>query len=177
VAIDGKHVELQCSENTGSSFFNYKEIYSIILLAVVDANYLFKYAHFGLQGEICDGGLFLHSAFYNARTNGKLNVPLPSVLPGNDTLVPYVLVADDAFPLTSYLINPYAGEVPKGSQERVFNHRLSLVRRIVENAFRLLASVFRIFRKPHIVKPSTAEGITLEGVYLHSFLRRNSAAK
>jgi len=49
----------------------------------------------------------------------------PSVLPGNDTLVPYVLVVDDAFPLTSYLIKPYAGEVPKGSPKRMFNYRLS----------------------------------------------------
>jgi len=41
----------------------------------------------------------------------------------------------------------------------------------------LLASVFRIFRKPLIVKPSTAEDITLACVYLHNFFRRNSAAK
>jgi len=123
------------------------------------------------------GGVFLHSAFYNAHNSGKLNVPLPSVLPGNDTLVPYVLVADDAFLLTSYLIKPYGGEVPKGSPKRVFNYRLSRARHIVENAFGVLASVFRIFRKPLIVKPSTAEDITLACVYLHNFLRRNSAAK
>ena len=172
MAIDGKHVELQCSENTGSSFFNYKGIYSVVLL-VVDANYLFKYAHVGMQGRTCDGGVFLH----NALTSGKLNVPLLSVLPGNDTLVPYVLVADDAFLLTSYLIKPYGGEVPKGSPKRVFNYRLSRARHIVENAFGVLASVFRIFRKPLIVKPSTAEHITLACVYLHNFLRRNSAAK
>jgi len=71
-AIDGKHVVLQCPANTGSSFFNYKETFSIILLAVVDANYLFKYAHVGMQGKSCDGGVFLHSAFYNALTSGVL---------------------------------------------------------------------------------------------------------
>jgi len=92
-------------------------------------------------------------------------------------LVPYVLVADNAFPLTSYLMKPYAGEVPKGSPKRVFNYRLSRARRIVENAFGLLASVFRIFRKPFFDKPSTAEDITLACVYLHNFLRRNSVAK
>jgi len=47
---------------------------------------------------------------------------------------------------------------------------------MVENAFVLLASVFRIFRKPVIVKPSTAEDITLECVYLHNSLT-NSVAK
>ena len=120
-AIDGKHVVLQCPANTGSFFFfNYKGTFSIIVLAVVDANYLFKYAHVGMQGRTFDDGVFLHSVFYNALTSGVLNVPQPSVLLGNDTPVPYVLVADDAFPLISYLIKPYAVEVPKGSLKRVF---------------------------------------------------------
>ena len=48
-------------------------------------------------------------------------MPQLSVLPGTDTPVPYVLVADGAFPLTGYLIIPYAAEVPKGSPKRVFN--------------------------------------------------------
>jgi hypothetical protein len=72
-----------------------------------------------MQGITCDGGVFLHSACYNVLTGGVLNVPQPSVLPGNDTPAPYVLVGDDAFPLTSYLIKPYAGEVPKGSPKSV----------------------------------------------------------
>jgi hypothetical protein len=105
-------------------FFNYKGTFSIILLAVVDANYLFKYVHIGMQGRTCDGDVFLHGAFYNALTSIVLNVPQLSVLPGNDTPVPYVLVAD-VFPLTSYLVKPYAGQVPKGSPKRLFNYRLS----------------------------------------------------
>jgi hypothetical protein len=38
-----------------------------------------------------------------------------------------------------------------------------------------LASVFRIFRKPLLVKPSTAEDIPPTCVYLHNCVRRNSA--
>ena len=119
-----KHV-LQCPANTGSSFFNYKRTSSIILLAAVDTNYLLKYAHVGMQGRTCDVRVFLHSAFYNTRTIGALNVPKPSVLPGNDTPLPCVQKADDAFPLTSSLMKPCAGEVPKGSPKRVFNYRPS----------------------------------------------------
>ena len=130
-----------------------------------------------MQVKTCDGGVFLHNASYNAPTIGALNVPQPSVLPWKDTLVLYVLVADDAFPLTSCLIKPYAREVPKGAQKRVFNYRLSRELRIVENAFGLLASVLGIFRKPLIVRPCTAEDIALPCVYLHNFLRINSAAK
>ena len=43
----------------------------------------------------------------------------------------------------------------------MFNYRLTPTRRITENAFELFASVFKIFRKPLNVKPTTAEHITL----------------
>ena len=37
-AVDGKHVAVRCPTKSGSVYFNYKKFYSIILLAVVDAN-------------------------------------------------------------------------------------------------------------------------------------------
>jgi hypothetical protein len=89
-------------------------VFNIILLATVDANYIFRYAHVGMKGSTFDG-VFLLSAFYNSLTSGVLNVPQPSGLTGNDTFFPYVLVADGAFPLTSYLIKPFAGYIIKGS--------------------------------------------------------------
>ncbi|XP_074030027.1 uncharacterized protein [Leptinotarsa decemlineata] len=37
-AMDGKHVMLQAPIHTSSDYFNYKEFFSIVLLALVDAN-------------------------------------------------------------------------------------------------------------------------------------------
>jgi hypothetical protein len=37
-AIDEKHVVLQCRKNNASEYFNYKNAFSIVLFALVDAN-------------------------------------------------------------------------------------------------------------------------------------------
>lgn len=45
-----KNINIKCPPNTGSEFYNYKGTYSIILLAIVDAEYNFQYVNIGANG-------------------------------------------------------------------------------------------------------------------------------
>jgi hypothetical protein len=167
-AIDGKHVAIMKPPNSGSYFYNYKGYFSIVLLGIVDANLEFIYADVGQNGRISDGGVIDNTRFYKKLKSGELNLPNKERTIGN---LDFVFVGDEAFSLREDLLKPYP---QKGLtyDERIFNYRLSRARRVVENAFGLLASKFRIFHTTITLCPDKVDYIVMACVVLHNLLRR-----
>ena len=87
--------------------------------------------------------------------------------------VPFVIVADDAFPMLSNLIKPFPGTEKKTlpKDHRIYNYRVSRARRVVENAFGMLAARFQIFKTNIAINVSTTKVITLAACVLHNLLR------
>ncbi|XP_044766239.1 protein ANTAGONIST OF LIKE HETEROCHROMATIN PROTEIN 1-like [Coccinella septempunctata] len=168
-AIDGKHIALKAPVRSGSDFFNYKGYFSIVLLAVVDANYNFIYVNVGCQGKISDGGVFNNTFFKKALEENSLHFPPPRALPGRSSTTPFVIVADDAFPLSPNIMKAYSGSHDKGSKKMIFGYRLSRARRVSENAFGAITNSFRVFRSPMATK------VTMAAVCLHNYLRKSSS--
>ncbi|XP_022179309.1 uncharacterized protein LOC111039946 [Myzus persicae] len=133
-AIDGKHVDIKKPPNSGSMYYNYKGIFSIVLMAIVNANYQFTMVDVGANGRISDGGVLYYTKFWEKFENNTLNIPLPSCLPNTSGTYPYVFVSDEAFSLKSNLMKPFS-QHELTNHRRIFNYRLSRARRVVENAF------------------------------------------
>ncbi|XP_049520516.1 putative nuclease HARBI1 [Dermacentor silvarum] len=74
-SIDGKHFAIQCPDNSGSDYFNYKGFYSIVLLAVADADYRFTLVEVGAQGRTSDGAFFNDSSIREVFEHGSLELP------------------------------------------------------------------------------------------------------
>lgn len=172
-ALDGKHVKIVPPSGSGSLFFNYKGTFSIVLMALVDAQLNFLYVDAGTNGKMSDGGVWAKCGFKEALESRRLNIPPPTNLPASNIQFPYVIVADDAFPLCSYMMKPYPGQ-EIGQAQRIFNYRLSRARRVVENAFGLLAARFQVYGKPINTSPVNAVHIVMATCVLHNFLRKRN---
>jgi hypothetical protein len=89
--------------NSGSLYFNYKKHFSIVLLALVDADYRFLGIEVGAPGSCSDGGILKQSNLGQRLVTGAWNIPKKTYLPSAQHLgkLPFVVVADEAFPLSN----------------------------------------------------------------------------
>ncbi|XP_036144969.1 uncharacterized protein LOC118646377 [Monomorium pharaonis] len=167
-AIDGKHILIEAPHYSGLFYYNYKKAHSFNLTGISDAHYRFILVDVGAEGCRSDAGVFANSKIKSRLDANSLNVPSPSVIDQYE--LPFVLVADEAYLLSSYLMRPY----PKSSQldlkKKIFNYRLSRPRRVIKSAFGILVSRWRIFRRLINTYVSKAEKMVLATVCLHNFI-------
>jgi len=120
--------------------------------------------------SVNDAGIWSNTAMCQAFENNTISIPQPRPLPNTDIVVPFSIVGDEGFPLKSYLMRPYARRNLQGNEQRIFNYRLSRARRIVENAFGILAARWKILKKPISVKLQTTETILQAITCLHNYI-------
>ena len=107
--------------------------------------------------------------------DGSIGFPeAEPIEPGGPDL-PYFLLGDDAFTLKTWLMKPYPLK-GKGKAYQIANYRISRGRRVVENAFGILASRFRVLGSTILVHPKRVKVIVLACVVLHNMLRRERGA-
>lgn len=120
-AIDSKYVAIQAPAHSGTTFHNYKGYFSIVVLVVVDSQYKFLYVDVGANGSYPDTGILKDNELHSAVEERATASPIPEPL-----------LYDNHPCATRNITKP----------ERLFNYRLFRARRIVENAFGILAHRF-----------------------------------
>lgn len=175
-AIDGKHVRVVQPPNSGSMYYNYKNYFSMVLFAMCDANYLFTYIDVGSYGKSSDSGIFKNSKLFEKLSDGSLGIPPPTPIADSSLHYPYVVVGDEAFPLSTNLLRPYGGRHLTDTK-KIFNYRLSRARRYIECSFGILANKWRIFHRPLNVDIDFAEVVIKAACVLHNFVRQRDGKR
>lgn len=170
-ALDGRHMQVMAPKASGSTFFNYKKTFSVVLLALVDADYTFLVVDVGAEGSLSDPAVLKDSLFGKRMAAKKLKVPDSDFLPNTNSCLEYFFVGDNIFQLRQDLMKPFSGK-KLTYKDAIFNYRLSRARRVVENAFGILVARWQIFRKPLNVKLENANNIILATICLHNFIMR-----
>lgn len=104
----------------------------------------FIYVDVGTNGRVSDGGVWANSTLYARLQGGTVGLPEDEQLFGSHRTLPFVFVGDDSFPLKRYFMKPYPFK-HQDNKQRIYSYRLSRARRVVENAFGIMANKFRIF--------------------------------
>jgi hypothetical protein len=128
-ALDGKHIMIKKPANSGSSFFNYKQTFSMVLTAIVEAYYKFITIDVGSMERFSDGNIFSSSVLAKRLNKRTLQFPPTALLPNFEQPLPYIFVGDEVLLLSNNLMRPYPKKSVTGKYEnKVFNYRLSRAR-------------------------------------------------
>ena len=95
--------------------------------------------------------------------------PKAQPLRGAEQDIPYFLVSDEAFGMRENLLKPFSHR-DLNREHRIFNYRLSRARRVVENAFGILANRFRVLHTKIALQPPTVEKVVQAICVLHNIL-------
>ena len=143
VALDGCHIPIKCPPGgleACKEYHNFKNFYSIVLMAMVDSHSRFVWGSCGYPGNSHDAIIFRSTNLWNSIQDGLLPNVGKAVGAVN---VPPLIIADSAFPLRTWLMKPYTNAL-LSPQQRYFNYRLSRGRMVIEGAYGQLKGRWRV---------------------------------
>ncbi|WKX95364.1 hypothetical protein Q1695_012090 [Nippostrongylus brasiliensis] len=169
-SIDGKHFRCKAPRKSGSSFYNYKGYFSIVLLAIVSGGYRIIAFDVGGKGKNSDSSLFCTSALKPFLEEAKSQFPRGGDLNGHGH-VDYHVLADGGFAQYSWMQTPFRQtEAANDPLKRHYNECFSSARRIVESVFGILSERFRIFQRPLCGLKTNCNLIIITALVLHNLL-------
>ncbi len=166
-AVDGSHIPIPCppgGAEVANEYHNFKNFYSIILMALVDAKYRVIWASCGYPSNSHDIIIFQSTDVYADMNKGQF----PSIShKEGDVEIPPLILGDGGFSFHTWLMKPYSQAVLTNEQ-KYFDYRLSRGRMVTEGAFGKFKGRWRILFKKCESTAVTVKTVTLACVALHN---------
>ena len=164
-AIDGSHIPIPApSEAAQGSYYNYKGFFSVVLVAIVDNDGLFRWICAGAPGSCGDGEIFKWSRWYK-KLIADQSKPASSrrlITKGR------VILGDSAFANCEWLLCPY--DAPATRHQRFYNYKHSGTRFVVEHAFGRLKWKFMVMKNRMFFYLDSVPDVIVCCVALYNFI-------
>ena len=148
-----KHIAMKKPKKSGSEYDNYKGFFCLVLQALLK----FLWEDVGSSGSSSEVQIF----------NCIIVLLAPEPLGEGRPDLDYFLLGYDAFALMPWLVKPYSRRQLK-REGRIANYIISRGRRVVENVFGILGSIFRVLLGRMKQGPKLVRGIVLTCVPQHT---------
>ena len=165
-ALDGTHIPVRAPAMNHTDYYNRKGWYSIIVQGVVDHNYLFRNVYCGWPGSVHDARVLANSSLYHKATSREILQQHSLTILGQN--IPAFLVADSAYPLSTWIMKPFPHNSSLSAAQRTFNYRLSRARIVSENAFGRLKARWRRLLKQNDMSIANIPNIIIACCILHN---------
>ena len=144
----------------------YMVLHGVIQTGIVDPKLKFIHATVGYPGSIHDARVLRLSGLYDFAENEQiLSGPMRNI---NGTEIGPLLAGDSAYPLTNWLMKPFPDRGRLTAEQRKFNLKFSALRCVVERAFGMLKSRWRIILKKIEQKTTTLKRTVIVACVLHN---------
>jgi len=164
-AIDGSHFRIESApESVQTAYYNYKKYFSIVLLAIVDNEGMFRWFCCGAPGACGDSGILKDTAFYEMVEKDQSKPESERVLLVDGACI----LGDSAFAESDWLRTPIGKA--RNRAERYFNYKHSSCRFRVEHAYGRLKKKFRGVRKGLECRLEHCKLMVNACVVLHNFI-------
>ena len=167
-AVDGCHIPIKCPAGgleASKEYHNFKNFYSVILMAMVDSNYRFIWGSCGFPGNSHDSVIFQSTDLWTNIMQNEAILKIGKQIEGIH--IPALILVDSAFPLKCWMLKPYSNAVLTPKQ-RYFNYRLSRARMVTEGAYGQLKGRWRVLHRKCESSAKEVKIITLACVILHN---------
>ena len=171
-APEGCYTPIRCpagGPDSQKEHHNFKNFYSIVLMALVDASYRFIWASSGWAGNTHDSTIFQAKKLFRRATDGAFKLTSFDIEGVN---VGPLVLGGGAFLFLPLLQKPYSNS-SLTKEESNFNYRLSRVRMFTEAAFGVLKGWWRILHRKceltkHVIKIYSLACIVLHNICIEN---------
>ena len=132
---------------------------------MVDAKMRFIWASVGCPGRNHDSIIFRSTSLYSKLMENGIASTFTKLI--ERVKVPFMIIADSAFPHLSWIQKPYTNAV-LSEKQCYFNYRLSRARMVVECAYGMLKSRWRVLHRRCDSNNETMKVKTLACIVLHN---------